>query len=480
MSDLASVRNIPGFAAMPVVGWRGNYFQFMQDPIRYVQALYERFGPLCGMTEFREGQPGTLCVFAPDYYQQILGRPVEFYSRHITQSSSEDTALARLGAGVISLNGEVHKQHRRMMMPAFHRKRIEAYRDDMVGIVERVIGDWKPGETRNMLREMERVTIGVAVKTLFGDDESVRADQISAAFERILRLNVWSGLLPLNLPLLPYNRLLAEAGALESTIREIIARRRASGRFGPDVLSMLMESRDDEREPLTDEELVGEINILFIAGHDTTSRALTWTLFLLSQHPEVLAALLDELSGQLGGRAPDVEQLDHLPLLERVIKESMRLLPPGTYTTRRAMEPFELGSYHLPRNTVLFISMYLTHRLPELYPQPQKFWPDRWLSISPSPYEYMPFGAGPRMCIGAPFAMMEIKIALAVILQRFRLDVVPGTHVDRDEKTSLRPKGGLPMTLHAQDHALGKSVIYGNIHEMVDLGSDAGRRGNGQ
>jgi cytochrome P450 len=464
---------IPGAPHAPILGWRWNYLKFLKDPTGSLRSLYQTYGRLCAPATFDETQPGTLCVFAPEYYQQILSQPARFYSRNITQDQSADTPLSRLGSGLISLNGEQHKRHRRMMMPAFHKKRIEAYRDHMVNVANEVIGSWKTGETRDMLREMERITIGVATKSLFGADNAQTAHAISSAFEDVLRLNVSAGLVPINLPFFPMRRLMERSADLENEILAIIREKRAleaaGNDIGNDMLALLMQTRDEDNSALTDAELVGEINIAFIAGHDTTSRALLWTLFLLDQHPKIFADVLDELESKLHGDAPTVEQLNEIPLLERVIKESMRLLPPGTYTTRKATEPFEIGPYHLPKGTVLVISTYLTHHMPELYPEPEKFLPERWAKSNPSPYEYMPFGAGPRMCIGAPFAMMELKIVLAMILQRYRLSIVPNTRIDRDEQTSLTPKRGMPMTIHAQDRQFNVQPVRGNIHEMVLL-----------
>jgi cytochrome P450 len=157
-------------------------------------------------------------------------------------------------------------------------------------------------------------------------------------------------------------------------------------------------------------------------------------------------------------------------LLECVIKESMRVLPSVVYNTRNSTEPFELGPYHLPSGTTVGFSNYITHHMPELYPQPEKFLPQRWLSTTPSPYEYLPFGAGPRICIGATFAMMMLKISLAMIVQRYRLTVAPGSRIDRKVTVTLSPKYGVPMRIGPPDRQFAKSEVRGNIHEMVDLG----------
>jgi cytochrome P450 len=220
---------------------------------------------------------------------------------------------------------------------------------------------------------------------------------------------------------------------------------------------------------LTDDEVIGQTNVLFLAGHETTANGLTWTLFLLDQHPEVMADVLDELTGELCGEAPSVEQLGKLPLLERVINESLRLLPPITWASRAATASFNLGPYSMPAGTTVIVSHYMTHRLPELYSDPDKFLPDRWLTINPGTYEYIPFSAGPRMCVGAHFAMMEMKTVLAILLQRYRLATLPGAKIDRKITFTMKPKNGLPMIVNEQDRCFTCMPVLGDVREMVEL-----------
>jgi cytochrome P450 len=221
---------------------------------------------------------------------------------------------------------------------------------------------------------------------------------------------------------------------------------------------------------MTEDELIGQVNVLFTAAHHTNTAALTWTLFLLSQHPRVMADLVDELDGELHGEAPRVEQFGRLPLLERVIKESLRILPPVVWSTRIVDQPVQLGPHHLPRGSRVLYSQYMTHHLPELYPNPERFDPDRWLSGEPSPYEYLPFGAGPRLCIGYAFSMALMRIAVAMILQRYRLSLASGARIDRKYAVTLSPKYGMPMTVRNQDRQFTREIPRGNIHDLVDLG----------
>jgi len=232
---------------------------------------------------------------------------------------------------------------------------------------------------------------------------------------------------------------------------------------------MLLQARDEDGSTMTDREIIGQSNLLFAAGSHTSSSALTWTLFLLAQHPEVMHDVMDELDSVLGGSAPSPEQLFALPLLDRVIKESLRIFSPATFNTRKSTEDFEFGPYYLLKGTIVLYSPFIMHRLPDVFTEPARFLPDRWLTIDPGPYEYLPFGAGPRMCIGTHFALMQMKIILSMMLQRFRFAFVPNTRIDRKDLGSLTPKQGLKMTVHRQDRQFSSTPFRGNVHEMIEI-----------
>jgi cytochrome P450 len=239
----------------------------------------------------------------------------------------------------------------------------------------------------------------------------------------------------------------------------------------------------DEEGGLSDEELVGQAAVLFAAAHMTTAHSLTWTLLLLAQHPSVMGPLWAELQGA-GDAKRGVEVGDlsmpmadgslpkgqELSLLDRVIKESMRLLPASAYSQRINTEAVQLGPLSLPRGTGIVFTPLVTHHLADLYPQPEKFLPDRWITLRPSPYAYHPFGAGPRLCIGGPLATAIIRIALRKILSRYRLSVVPGSEIGvHVESTMLVPTNGLPMRIHPADGQYSASPISGRIHELVEF-----------
>ncbi len=240
---------------------------------------------------------------------------------------------------------------------------------------------------------------------------------------------------------------------------------RADGK-GKDVLASLIHVRDEDGTKLSDEELIGHAITLFIAGHETTSNALATTLLLLEQHPAVLSELLDELDGTLHGAAPTLDEINKLPLLDHVIKESLRLLPPAIMGTRVAAQDTQLGGYAVGKGTNVIYSEFVTQRMPQIYAEPDHFKPQRWATHDPSTYEYLPFSAGPHMCIGWAFAMQELRVVLAMLLQRYRLSLVPGTRVDLTIR--MQAKHGLPARVHAQDRQFRATPVQGNIHNLVE------------
>ena len=454
---------------MPVFGVTGSHIRFLADQLRWLTEL-SGYGPLVTLAR---GTSSHLFIFHPDYNMQVLSNPALFRSPELWRVAPEGSSLSRLWSGLVTLNGEVHKKHRRMMMPSFHKKKVESYRDEMVARIDRMLSAWKPGEVRDIFLEMRQVTLLIVTKVLFGlddDQETLRMGQLLADWlERYTSPAVQ--ILPFDGPGLPFRNLLEVSRRGESAIRELIARKRAQGASGDDVLSMLLQARDEEGGVMSDAELVGQTNILFVAGHETTTNSLTWTLFLLDQHPEVHAALLEELEGELKGAPPTLEQLERLPLLDQVVKESMRILPPVPVAFRASNAPFEMGGHSFGAETMVHYSPYITHRLPDLYPEPARFLPERWSKIDPPVYGYIPFSNGPRRCIGATMALLEIKLMLSMLLPRFRLSLRPGTRVDPLVRATIRPKGGLPMRIQAQDKRFERSAVRGAIRDVVALGA---------
>ena len=369
------------------------------------------------------------------------------------------------------MNGDEHLNKRRLIMPAFHKHYIENYRHDMVTITQEMLSQWHIGATLDISQTCHNLTAKIAIKTLFGLDSEGEGHEMSALIAEWMSLATSPLLrvIPLDLPFSPMRRLRNVSHKLEALMLDLIQRKRETAHQDKDILATLINTVDEDGNRLTDDEILGQVNVLFLAGHETSGNTLTWTLFLLSQFPEILQDALDEIDSDLGGNAPSIEQLGQLTFLEHIIKESMRILPPVVWIQRIVAEPVVLQGHQLGKGSTLILSHYMTHQNPDVYSNPHQFNPYRWQTLKPAPYEYMAFSAGPRMCIGAGFAMMEMKIVLAMILQCYQLELVPQAQVDRHVTVTLSPKNGILMVVKSRKHSLKVNRPLGDIHELVTL-----------
>jgi len=460
-------RPIPGSRAFPLFGKQVNLLRFYRNPFRLLRSLHATYGHVAALAQ---GDPSFVFAFGSEMNHQLLAQPELFENgTGPLIRLPKNTAVERLFAQNLAvMNGTHHKQQRRLMQPAFHRQQVQGYCTDMVALTERTLDRWQPHSSIDLLTEMQQLTQQIAVKTLFGVDEEAELRQVGTLMRRAITLTTspLALLAPFNVPGLPFHRANRLTERLESYIRSVVARKRKEP-DATDVLATLVRVRDEDGAKLNDAELIGHAFTLFVAGHETTSNALTWALFLLNQHPSICADLLDELEGTLHGAAPTVEQLGQLRLLEGVVKESLRLLPPAPIGIRIAAADCELGGYALPRGANVIYSEFITHRLPELYPEPDRFKPERWFTLERSTYEYLPFAAGSHMCIGWAFAMQELKLVLAMLLQRYRLAVVPGATIA--PHIGMRPLHGMPMRVLVQDRQFERVPVRGGIHELVDM-----------
>jgi cytochrome P450 len=462
------LRSLPGPATLPKVGPIANLIKFFINPIPTLYHHYKTYGPVSNLGVKLFYGADTVLAIGPEYNQQVLSNPKAFYS--IQYESKEDTAASRLTSGVVYLNGEQAREQRRLIMPAFHKKEIDNYANQMIAVTERFLNGWHIGESVNVHAEMVDLTMAIVVKTLFGLDYDERGRALGVLLEKWLGLNngILTMMIPKAIPGSPAQRLLVVAEKIEAIIKALLEEKRPHLAESHDVLSMLMRANDEDGTRMTDTQVIGNTAVMYLAGHETSANALSWALFLLSQHPKVAADLMDELDANLHGEPPTLENLGNLRLLDAVINESLRLFPPLSYIPRIVHEPCQVGGYDIPKDTAVMISHYMTHRLPEIYAQPDRFNPERWFTINPSPYEYIPFSAGPRMCIGATFAMMEMRIVLAMLLQRYRLSVVPEKAVNASIMFLLRAKQ-IPMLINQQDRKFTKDPIHGSVTRLVDL-----------
>ncbi len=443
------------------------YVRFYRDPIGTMVRLYQRSGPFVAV---RPGGQPIVFGFGPRYNKIALEDPTTFHSKSILLPGPPGSAQRRLNAGLLTMNGEQHRRDRRIVSPPFARKALSQYHSPVVKILEDVLSKWRPGEVRDIVRDMTGLATRISSYSLFGVDDEDEANTVGTHLRHWLHQNFRLSvrMFRRDLPGSPFRKLLRMAEEAEQSVRAMIDRRPSSARDGNDVLSILIRAHDEDPSQMTEDQLIGHAAVLFGASHETTIAALSWSLLLLFQHPNVCHDLLDELDGCSRGGAPTLEQLEKMSLLDGVVKESLRLIPPVAFSSRRAVRVFEINSVEWPAGTTLVFSHYITHHMSELYSQPQQFIPTRWQSIRPSHYEYLPFSAGPRTCLGMDFSLMEQKLTLAMLFQRYRLTPLPHARIDRASKLVTMPHG-LLMRVLRQDREFAATPLRGNVHEMVDF-----------
>jgi cytochrome P450 len=445
-----------------VVGSPALLQDICDDSVGCLMRLEREYGALVAfpkggeLTVFAFGPEANRAVFADPQLYHIVGPPGPRGSSH-----------RRFQQGLLGLNGAQHTSHRRLLMPALAKEAVLAQTGAMHDLVDRCLESWRPGQRIDLYQAMKQFSLDLAGKLLFGLDEIPRAPALAAAFQSWLDSYI-SCLFAMSLPAVAppgsYEQMLAKAEELEAHFQELIALRRLNLRHGDrDLLSVLLAAHEAGR--INDTELIGEMHTLLNASYQTTASALTWTLLLLAQHPEVTRALCEPSDGpRMGANAAA-----YAALLDGVIKESMRLLPPVVFTARRLTAPATLLGCPLPAGTFVMVSIYVTHHQAETFPEPERFLPERWQGRSVSPYAYLPFAAGPRMCLGTMFSMQLFQIAIPAILRRYRLALSPGTRVDRHSNLTLGVRGNLPATVLAQDGRFECVPLTGNIHEMVQF-----------
>jgi len=450
----------------------GEIADFARDPYACMQRQFQEHGEVSAL---QEGDQRVYFVFGPEYNRQVLTDTQRFHSRFFAIRGPKNSSQRRLTSGLLSMNGDQHKQQRRLVQEPFQKRAIVGYHDAVLGVSEEMTREWTAGATLDINEEMTRYMLRLTSLIVFGLDCRDLALRIGELTETWVALNHKVGITALVSDpdrAEDYDRLLEVAVELEQAVKEMIALRR-SGRVGFDVLSLLLRAHDVDTT-VSDDQLVGHIVLMFGAAHLTSAHSLTWTLFLLAQHPEVMSQLHSELETTLNRQAPRPENLDELPVLDRVLKESMRILPASSFLHRMTAEPAELGPFQLPAGAVVIFSQLMTHHMPALYPEPEKFLPDRWLTSSPSPYAYLPFGGGARMCIGAALGTMQLKISLIRMLQQFKFTLPEHAAVNaRVMSTMLFPEGRVPLSIDTQDGRFQANTCRGNILRFVTLPGQA-------
>jgi cytochrome P450 len=429
----------------------GNLTDFGEDPLAFFTECARDFGDIVPM---RLGLTPACLITNPDYIERVLKDREAFI-----KSRGFRVLKSLIGEGLLTAEGDSWLWQRRLSQPIFHQQRIHNYGTTMVDFTDRTLADWRDGEMRDIHGEMMHLTLSIVMKTIFNtevDNQDAQAvaqalDVTMHWFESKRRQGflVWEWFpLPENLR---YRDAIAQMDA--AIYRLIRQRRESQDHSGGDLLSMLMEARDEATGAQMDDKLLrDEVATLMLAGHETTANALTWAWMLLSQHPQVREKLQAELAEVLAGRSPTVDDIPNLPYANAVIKESMRIYPPVPMIGREAKEDVVLGDCTIPQGCVVMISQWVMHRSSKYFENALAFQPERWegdLEKQLPKGVYIPFGDGPRVCIGKGFALMEAVLVLATIAQRFQLDVLPEYTIAPQASITLRPEFGLKVKLKA-------------------------------
>ena len=447
----SSTAQLRGPAGHPLLG---HALGLSREALGYLQRCAREYGDLVPLRFF--WRP-ILFVNHPD----LIGRVLSANARQVHKDIFQRADRALIGNGLFLSEGDFWLRQRRLMQPAFHRERIAAYGETMVAQTERLLAAWRDGETRDVYRDMSRLTMGIVASALFDADLWEDADEVAEALDVALaclnaRVRSVEALLPDSLPTPTNLRLRAARRRLDRVVARIVAARRRSGEQRGDLLSVLLAVRDEDGAGLTDRQVRDEVATMLVGGYETAADLLAWAWYLLSQHSAVEARLVAELEAVLGGRAPTVADVPNLPYTGHVVAETLRLYPPAPALGREAVADFDLGGYRVARGTDLFVSQWVIQRDSRYFPNPERFEPDRWaddLAERLPRYAYFPFGAGPRRCIGAAFATLEATLILATVAPRFRLALAPGHPVVAEQIPTLRPRYGLRMVVHRRERA---------------------------
>lgn len=434
----------------------GHTQEFFADPLGFIRKAAQ-YGPVARLRLANE-------------YVFLLTEPEDI--KHVLVDNNKNYIKSRgvqilkrvLGDGLLTAEGDFWRRQRRLIQPAFHRSRIAAYATVMVDYTARHLADWRHGEQRDIHEEMMRLTMEIVTKCLFDADIRDEAPQLGQAISWLVEGFDFRRIGPIGEFLDRFDRkrqrLFEEnLQVLDRMIYDIIEQRRASGEDRGDLLSMLLHAQDEEAAEgeetrMTDKQVRDEAITLFSAGHETTANALSWAFYLLAQYPDVETRLHDELDRVLGqpphGRLPTLDDLPNLPYTRQVFAESMRVYPPAWIIGRQAVGEDNISGCRVPPGRVIFMSQYATHHDARFWPEPEKFIPERFApeAVKERPkFAYFPFGGGPRLCIGEPFAWMEGHLVLAAIAHRYRLHLAPGQIVRPQPRVTLRPAGGIRMIL---------------------------------
>ncbi len=448
--------------------------RFARDPLVATRRCLDVFGPFVMLADALPlirprgvpllGVPLVLTAGAA-FQRELLSDPATWRGVSLLPGGPRNSAARRMSQGLTRMTGQRHAHYRRVIAPPLRKPSVDALTQSMARLADAEVASWPAGETADLWDHPRRLMRRLAVELLFdGSEQAYRiSDQVSRLMEGKWGIGAF---VPINLPITAYGRIAREAEALERTILDWVASKRGAA-DARDLGSLVINTPDAEGNQPSDAAIVAQMPSLFAAASEAAQSALTFTLLLLAQHPQVARALLEELRSKLGGASPSLDAVGDLPYLDGVVKESMRILPPVPLQMRVAQSDAAVAGHAVPHRTRVLLNTFLTNRMPDLYPEPDLFKPERWTTIAPSAFEWPVFSAGPHSCPGYLFGLIGVKIAVAAILTRYRIEVPAGARIDYQVQPTLRPLQRVPILLHRQDGAFAATPISGKIRELV-------------
>lgn len=439
------MKNAPGPRGLPIFG---NLLDFARNPLNFLDETTERYG--CGVKVRIEAERDTYIITHPQHVEEVLqntGRTFQKgYQRHPIMRMV-------LGNGLVTSEGDFWLRQRRLAQPLFHRQHIHSYARTMVDFTTRTLQTWPDHAEVPLTETLHNLTMEIITQTVFSVDlhqgtphnvgKSITQMMDFYQQQMTSPVRFLMERFPLPLPIPGEKHLVRAVQEVEKVILALIELRRQSPENHHDLLSLFLQARDDDGQGMTDTQLRDELITLFLAGHETTANSLLWTLCLLSTHPDIEAQLQDELRTVLAGRTPGAEDYPNLTFTQQVIRESLRLYPPVWWMSREPLTDWVCDDVLIPAGSEVGISPWVMHRDPQHYPDPQEFRPQRWTGEFQQAlprHAYFPFGGGPRLCIGNNFALMEMALVLATLLQDFHIQVQGAETVQPDPSLTLRPK----------------------------------------
>lgn len=431
-------------------------FQMQRDMLPFLAGLARDYGDI---VYFQAGPRPIYLLNHPDFIQDVL----VIHDRKFRKSQALQRAKRVLGEGLLTSEGSYHLQQRRLMQPLFHRRQIGAYAESMVKHAARLSDPastqaWQDGATLDIHAEMMKLTLAIVGETLFQQDITGEAQAVGVAMEALTRnfRRLLSPLAPLlnALPTAENRHLRQSQAELDRIVAQLIAERRGQ-KDGTDLLSLLLAAHDSggDGRPMTEAQVRDEVLTLLLAGHETTANALTFTWWLLAQHPAVADQLYEELAQVLGDRLPTVADLEQLRYTRRVFSEALRLYPPAWIVGRQALENHTIGGYPIPAGATVLVSQWIMHHDARYFPDPMRFDPERWTPAAQAArpkFSFFPFGGGSRVCIGEHFAWMEGVLILATLAQQWQIQPVTAEPLALRAGITLRPQHGIPMVVKRQ------------------------------